>query len=103
MIGLKMKIKQFRGPFRSGEEIARIPAEVNTTYVQIGVQIPESEPVFTRQRLKPDISINNIDFCVHGYWVVEFADIKIPNFTIVARRELPAECIIDIMSDVKRE
>lgn len=98
-----MKIRQVHGPFRAGEEILRIPAEVNTTYVQIGVLIPEAYPIQIRKNLKPDISINGIDFCIHGYWMVEFADIRIPSFTIVARRNLPEECIIDVMSDIRRE
>lgn len=103
MDGLKMKILEFRGPFRSGEEIARIPADVNTEYVQIGVQIPECLPIDLKQRLAPDIEINNVGYCVHERWIVEFTDINVQSFTIVARRALPAECIIDVLSDTRQE
>lgn len=98
-----MKLIQVHGPFRSGEEIIKLPAEVNTTYVQIGVLIPECETISTKQRLKPDININGKDFCIHNYWMVEFTDIDVASFTVTARRNLPAECIVDILSDIKRE
>ena len=98
-----MKIRQFHGPFRSGEEICKLPAELNTTYVQIGILIPECETISTKQRLKPDISINGKDFCVHNYWMIEFADINVASFTVVARRNLPAECIVDVLTDIKRD
>lgn len=98
-----MKIRQFHGPFRSGEEICRLPAELNTNYVQIGVLIPECETIVTKKALRPDININGQDFCVHNYWMIEFADITVSSFIVTARRNLPAECIVDILTDVKRE
>lgn len=98
-----MEVYEFRGPFRKDEEIGRIPASVNNTLVQIGVQIPERDTIFYTQKLRPDVVINDKEFVLHDRWMVEFSDIKVASFTIVARKDLPAETIIDVMTDIKRE
>ena len=53
-----MKLLQYRGPFRSGEEIANIRPDLNVTYVQIGIQFPKAPPLDWRKSLTPDIEVN---------------------------------------------
>ena len=98
-----MKLLQHRGPFRSGEEIANIRPDLNVTYVQIGIQFPKAPPLDWRKSLTPDIEVNGTGYVINDPWILEFCDFTFTSFNIIARRDFPEDCIVDILMNERSE
>ena len=98
-----MKLLQYRGPFNSGEEIANIRPDLNVTYVQVGVQFPKASPLQWRTSMAPDIEINGKTYLINDPWILEFDGFTFTSFNIIARRDLPEDCIIDVLMNERSE
>ena len=98
-----MKLLQYRGPFNSGEEIANIRPDLNVTYVQVGVQFPKAPPLQWRTSMAPDIEINGKTYLINDPWILEFDGFTFTSFNIIARRDLPEDCIVDVLMNERSE
>ena len=110
-----MKVVQYHGPFSAGDRII-IPAEMGTTWVHIGIQVPKNQPItipqtrltnnnkttvktgsYRESRENPIISINGKTFQMNESDILEFDGLSEIEWTIQFLKSLPAETIIDIV------
>lgn len=96
-----MKLIQYTGPFTAGQTIS-LPAQMDYSYVHIGIQIPKRQPIalITDTALPIDLTINNVGYRVNDSCILEFDELAQSSITIEIERDLPWESIIDIMYDV---
>lgn len=96
-----MELIQYTGPFAAGQTIT-IPAQLNYSYVHIGIQIPKRQPIalVTNKALDPDITLNGQGYRVNETGILEFDETGETSIEIKIERDLPWESIIDIMFDV---
>lgn len=101
---IKLKIVQYRGPFTTSDRIT-IDPEYDRTWVHIGIQIPERQPIaytyYTQAPPQPDLSIGELDggtisYRVNDTGILEFEEIAQNSWQIRFNRDLPVETIIDI-------
>lgn len=97
-----MKIIQYTGPFSSGQTIYIAPT-VNYTYVHIGIQIPQRQPIKTiQENIAPvDIEFNGIEYRVNDSGILEFDEMAEITIDIKFLTDTPNEAIIDIVYEEK--
>lgn len=105
-----MKLIQYKGPFTAGDVIT-IPAEYDTTYVHIGIQIPNRQPIAYYHNpedtseaypYSADIELGEADGGTIGYAVnekgiLEFDELAQNSWRIRFLKDVPMETIIDIL------
>lgn len=96
-----MKLVQYTGPFSAGQTIT-IPAQINYTYVHIGFQIPERQPIqlVTETALPIDFTLNDVGYRVNESGILEFDETTETAINIKIERDLPWESVIDIAYNV---
>ena len=96
-----MKLIQYTGPFTAGQTITISPQQ-NYSYVHIGIQIPERQPIayVTDTALTEDIELNGIGYRINDKGILEFDELAETGIEISIKKNLPWESIIDIMYDV---
>lgn len=97
-----MKILQYKGPFTTSDVI-KIEPVYDRTYVHIGIQIPERQPIayLKESALYPDIKIGEdqnsyIQYRVNETGILEFDETIFNSIVIGFSRNLPTETIIDV-------
>lgn len=91
-----MKLIQYTGPFSAGDRIS-IPAQVNYTYVHIGIEIPYQEPIVNiKSPIKPDIEINSKTYKIDDKGILEFDDLATISWEIEFLKDAPMESTIEI-------
>ena len=97
-----MKLIQYKGPFTAGEVI-EIEPEYDCTYVHIGIQIPNRQPIaYWNSAYSPDVELGGVDGSTIGYAVnekgiLEFDEIAQGSWRIRFLKDVPMETIIDIL------
>lgn len=100
-----MKLIQYKGPFTAGQEI-NIPAQQNYKYIQIGLQVPNRQPIAYYPSDKPldfDFTINGINYRINDKCILEFDDLNELSINISIKRDLPWESVIDIGYEISEE
>lgn len=92
-----MKLIQYTGPFTAGQTIT-IPAQIDYTYVHIGVQIPKRQPIklIDSVALPVDFTLNGVSYRVNDKGILEFDETTESSIELKIERDLPWESIIDI-------
>lgn len=93
-----MELIQYKGPFKSGDEITA-EARYDYTMVHIGIQIPQRQPIATwkSQEYPPDLTINGKSYAVNENGILEFDGTSEISFTVKFNKELPPETILDVI------
>lgn len=104
-----MELRQYKGPFTSGQRITVSP-QTGYTYVHIGIQIPKVQPLtvpntsvnseeiqYRPSRPNVQISINNKTYQVNECGILEFDGLAEIEWNIQFLQAMPAETIIDIV------
>ena len=96
-----MKLIQYTGPFSAGQTIT-IPAQIDYSYVHIGIQIPKRQPIalITETALPIDITFNGVGYRVNETGILEFDETTETTIDIKIERDLPCESTIDIAYNV---
>ena len=96
-----MKLIQYTGPFSAGQTIT-IPAQIDYSYVHIGIQIPKRQPIhlITETALPIDLTFNDIGYRINDSGILEFDETTETSINIKIERDLPWESIIDIAYNV---
>lgn len=96
-----MKLIQYTGPFTAGQTIT-IPAQIDYSYVHIGIQIPKRQPIalITNAALPIDLTFNGVGYRVNETGILEFDETTENAIDIKIERDLPWESIIDIAYNV---
>lgn len=96
-----MKLIQYIGPFSAGQTIS-IPAQVNYSYVHIGIQVPKRQPIqlINQTALPIDLTFNGVGYRVNESGILEFDETTETAIEIKIERDLPWESIIDIAYNV---
>lgn len=96
-----MKLIQYTGPFSAGQTIT-IPAQIDYSYVHIGIQIPKRQPIvlITETALPIDITFNGVGYRVNETGILEFDETTETTIDIKIERDLPWESTIDIAYNV---
>ena len=96
-----MKLIQYTGPFSAGQTIT-IPAQIDYSYVHIGIQIPKRQSIalITETALPIDITFNGIGYRVNDTGILEFDETTETTIDIKIERDLPWESTIDIAYNV---
>ena len=99
-----MKVLQFSGPFVSGQTIT-IPASIDHTYVHIGLQIPNRQPIgkvekyslpYSSQLHPTDVEINGKAYRIINN-ILEFDNLAQVSWEINILQDLPMGSVIDIV------
>lgn len=96
-----MKLIQYTGPFSAGQTIT-IPAQIDYSYVHIGIQIPKRQPIhlITETALPIDLTFNDVGYRINESGILEFDKTTETAINIKIERDLPWESIIDIAYNV---
>jgi len=96
-----LKLIQYTGPFSAGQTIT-IPAQIDYSYVHIGIQIPKRQPIalITETALPIDITFNGVGYRVNETGILEFDETTETTIDIKIERDLPWESTIDIAYNV---
>lgn len=96
-----MKLIQYTGPFSAGQTIT-IPAQIDYTYVHIGIQVPKRQPIhlITDVALPIDLTFNDVGYRINDTGILEFDETTESEINIKIERDLPWESIIDIAYNV---
>jgi len=96
-----MKLIQYTGPFSAGQTIT-IPAQIDYSYVHIGIQIPKRQPIhlITETALPIDLTFNEVGYRINDSGILEFDETTETSINIKIERDLPWESIIDIAYNV---
>lgn len=96
-----MKLIQYTGPFSAGQTIT-IPAQIDYSYVHIGIQIPKRQPIrlITETALPIDLTFNDVGYRINDSGILEFDKTTETAINIKIERDLPWESIIDIVYNV---
>lgn len=96
-----MKLIQYTGPFSAGQTIT-IPAQLDYTYVHIGFQVPQRQPIelIDSMALPIDFTFNGVGYRVNNTGILEFDETTESSIEIKIERDLPWESIIDIAYNV---
>jgi hypothetical protein len=96
-----LKLIQYTGPFSAGQTIT-IPAQIDYSYVHIGIQIPKRQPIalITETALPIDITFNGVGYRVNDAGILEFDETTETTIDIKIERDLPWESTIDIAYNV---
>ena len=99
-----MKLIQYTGPFSAGQTIT-IPAQIDYSYVHIGIQIPKRQPIalITGTALPIDITFNGVGYRVNETGILEFDETTETTIDIKIERDLPWESTIDIAYNIARQ
>lgn len=91
-----MKLIQYTGPFSAGQRIS-IPAEINYTYVHIGIEMPYQEPIVNiKSPINPDIQVNSKTYRVNDKGILEFDDLAVISWEIEFLKDAPMETTIEV-------
>lgn len=111
-----MDLKQFIGPFKRGQRLT-VPAEIGSTYIHIGIQIPKMAPIgiaatvvnddgtitktgeWRESREKIQLTVNGVNLQIHRRGILEFDLLGEIEWNIVFQQDLPHETIIDIVRE----
>ena len=96
-----MKLVQYTGPFTAGQTIT-IPAQIDYTYVHIGIQVPKRQPIelINTVALPIDLTLNGVGYRVGNTGILEFDETTESSIELKIERDLPLESIIDITYNV---
>ena len=96
-----MKLVQYTGPFTAGQTIS-IPAQIDYSYVHIGIQVPKRQPIelIKTVALPIDLTLNGVGYRIGNTGILEFDETTENSIEIKIERDLPWESIIDIAYNV---
>lgn len=104
-----MELIQYIGPFSAGDVIT-IPAQYDYSYVHIGVQIPNRQPIayLTDSAVTPDLEIgessgSTIPYRVNETGILEFDGLAQNSWRIRFLKDIPMESIIDIAYEMTND
>lgn len=97
-----MQLIQYKGPFTAGESFT-VPAQYDYTYVHIGIQFPNIQPIayITDGATTADVEIGEMDggtvpYRINETGILEFDGLAQNSWRIRFLKDIPMEGIIDI-------
>lgn len=95
-----MKLIQYTGPFSAGQHIS-IPAQINYTYVHIGIEIPYQEPIVNiTSPMTPDIEVNSKTYKINNKGILEFDGLAEIAWEIEFLKDAPMESTLEIAYEI---